>query len=102
MNLRMTYGIGYNDLMEPAYGFTYKDQWVHICIVTDEEGVDGESENGIPIMLKMYLNGEVVLKKASEHYPNKNYSSNDLPIPMVAFQELMQQEIFFKKKGLMV
>lgn len=63
MNLRMTYGIGYNDLMEPAYGFTYKDQWVHICIVTDEEGVDGESENGIPIMLKMYLNGEVVLKK---------------------------------------
>lgn len=99
MNLRMTYGIGYNDLMEPAYGFTYKDQWVHICSVTNEEGVDGELENGIPIMLKMYLNGEVVLKKASEHYPNKSYSSNDLPVPMVAFSGVNTAGNILHEKG---
>ena len=40
----MTYGMGFNDLMEPAFGFATVNEWVHLAVVTDETGVDGEME----------------------------------------------------------
>lgn len=60
-NLRMTYAINYSDLFEPGLGFNRTNEWVHIAMVTNEQGVDGEfDESGRPIMIKMYINGELV------------------------------------------
>ena len=42
-NMRMTYGMGFNDLMEPAFGFATVNEWVHLAVVTDETGGGGET-----------------------------------------------------------
>ena len=60
--MRMTYGMGFNDLMEPAFGFATVNEWVHLAVVTDETGVDGEMNGGRPVMTKMYMNGELKLR----------------------------------------
>ena len=82
-NMRMTYGMGFNDLMEPAFGFTTINEWVHLAVVTDETGVDGEMNGGRPVMTKMYMNGE--LSTTSHQDASKPYASNDSNVPMVAF-----------------
>lgn len=83
--MRMTYGMGFNDLMEPGFDFTTIDEWVHITVVTNESGVDGESHDGKPIMTKMYLNGELKLSEVSNQTGEKYYSPNKRNLPMVAF-----------------
>ena len=83
-NMRMTYGMGFNDLMEPAFGFTTINEWVHLAVVTDETGVDGEMNGGRPVT-KMYMNGELKLSTTSHQDASKPYASNDSNVPMVAF-----------------
>ena len=83
-NMRMTYGMGFNDLMEPAFGFATVNEWVHLAVVTDETGVDGEMNGGRPVMTKMYMNGELKLS-TSHQDASKPYASNDSNVPMVAF-----------------
>lgn len=85
--MRMTYGISYSDLFEPGYDFSTLNQWVHIAMVTDENGVDGEIVENIPVMVKMYLNGELVLseKGRDDRLP---YTPNDKDISMTAFGAL--------------
>ncbi|WP_345232577.1 DUF4972 domain-containing protein [Olivibacter ginsenosidimutans] len=87
-HLRMTYGMGFNDLMEPAIPFNTVNEWVHIAIVTNEDGVDDESVDGRPVMTKIYLNGELRLKTISHQSAEKPYNANDRAIPMVAFAGL--------------
>ena len=84
-NMRMTYGMGFNDLMEPAFGFSTVEEWVHLAIVTNEEGVDGDRSGDRPIMTKMYLNGELKLSTTSHQDVSKPYYSNNSNVPMVAF-----------------
>lgn len=84
-NMRMTYGMGFNDLMEPAFGFSTVNEWVHLAVVTDETGVDGEMNGGRPVMTKMYMNGELKLSTTSHQDASKPYASNDSNVPMVAF-----------------
>ena len=84
-NMRMTYGMGFNDLMEPAFGFATVNEWVHLAVVTDETGVDGEMNGGRPVMTKMYMNGELKLSTTSHQDASKPYASNDSNVPMVAF-----------------
>lgn len=81
----MTYGMGFNDLMEPAFGFATVNEWVHLAVVTDETGVDGEMNGGRPVMTKMYMNGELKLSTTSHQDASKPYASNDSNVPMVAF-----------------
>lgn len=84
-NLRMTYGMGFNDLFEPAFGFSRTNEWVHIAMVTDEQGVDGDKNgDGKPIMIKMYLNGEEVHRETSNQN-GKYYSKALSSTSMVAF-----------------
>lgn len=84
-NMRMTYSMGFNDLMEPAFGFSTINEWVHLAIVTNEMGVDGEMNGGKPIMTKMYLNGELKLTTTSHTDPSRPYNPNNSNVPMVAF-----------------
>lgn len=85
--LRMTYGIGYSDLFEPGFGFSTLDQWVHVAVVTDENGVDGESNNNIPVMTKIYVNGQLMLSERGRD-DRLPYTSNDRNVAMVAFTGL--------------
>ena len=84
-NLRATYAMGIQDLFEPGFGFNIVDQWVHIALVTNEKGVDGESIDGKPVMMKMYVNGIPSKSEQSNQDNSKPYRSNDLNVPMVAF-----------------
>lgn len=84
-NMRMTYGMGFNDLMEPAFGFNTINEWVHLAIVTDETGVDGEIRDGRPVMTKMYLNGELQMSTVSHQDASKPYAPNGGNVPMVGF-----------------
>lgn len=84
-NMRISYGMGNADIMEPAYGFNFVDEWVHLAFVTDETGVDGEMSAGRPTMVKIYLNGELKYSSASHHAEGKNYSPQTSNIPMIAF-----------------
>lgn len=82
-NLRMTYSINYDGLFEPGLGFNRTNEWVHLAIVTNEQGVDGErDENGRPIMMKMYINGELVKK---EGFDGGTYTKGLETTSMVAF-----------------
>lgn len=85
--LRMTYGISYSDLFEPGFSFNTLNQWVHVAVVTNENGVDGEIRDGIPVMTKIYINGRLMLseKGRDDRLP---YTSNDKKVAMVAFTGL--------------
>jgi hypothetical protein len=84
-NLRATYAMGTSDLFEPGFGFNNVNQWVHIALVTNEKGVDGDTNEGKPVMMKMYVNG-ILSKSEQSNQPNsKPYRPNDLNVPMVAF-----------------
>lgn len=85
--LRMTYGISYSDLFEPGLSFNTLNQWVHVAVVTNENGVDGEIRDGIPVMTKIYINGRLMLseKGRDDRLP---YTSNDKEVAMVAFTGL--------------
>lgn len=98
-NMRMTYGMGFNDLMEPAFGFNSIDEWVHLAIVTNENGVDGETNGGRPIMTKMYLNGELKLSTTSHQSADKPYAANDKNVPMVAFGGMSASGSLIGDKG---
>jgi hypothetical protein len=84
-NLRATYAMGIQDLLEPGYSFNIVDQWVHIALVTNEKGVDGDTKEGKPVMMKMYVNGALRISEPSNQNDTKPYRSNDLNVPMVAF-----------------
>lgn len=86
--LRMTYGMGFNDLMEPAITFNTVNEWVHVAVVTNEDGVDSEMQDGRPVMTKIYLNGELLLKTASHQPAEKPYNPNSDATSMVAFAGL--------------
>lgn len=98
-NMRMTYGMGFNDLMEPAFSFSTINEWVHLAFVTDENGVDGETSNGRPIMTKMYLNGELKHATTSHQDASKPYASNDSDVPMVAFTGMSATGVRVGDKG---
>lgn len=83
--LRATYAMGIQDLFEPGFSFNTIDQWVHIALVTNEKGVDGETAGGKPIMMKIYVNGILNKSEQSNQDASKPYRSNDLNVPMVAF-----------------
>lgn len=85
--MRMSYGIGFNDLFEPGFSFSTVNQWVHIALVTDENGVDGEFNGNIPIMTKIYINGELQLSERGRD-DKLPYTSNDKNVPMVAFTQM--------------
>lgn len=89
-NLRATYAMGTSDLFEPGFGFNIVDQWVHIALVTNENGVDGEfnNGNGKPIMMKMYVNGNLSKSEESNQSVDKPYRSSTIDVPMVAFTGL--------------
>lgn len=82
--LRMTYGIAYSDLFEPGFGFSTMSQWVHVAMVTNENGVDGEKNGDIPIMTKIYVNGQLMLSEKGRD-DRLTYTPNDRDVPMVAF-----------------
>lgn len=98
-NMRMTYGMGFNDLMEPAFGFSTVDEWAHLAIVTDETGVDGEMNDGRPVMTKMYLNGELKHSTTSHQDASKPYASNNRNVPMVAFTGMNAKGDRIEDKG---
>lgn len=85
--LRMTYGIGHNDLFEPGFSFGTLNQWVHVALVTNETGVDGEIRDGIPVMTKIYVNGQLLLSERGRD-DRLPYTSNDNEVAMVAFTGL--------------
>lgn len=89
-NLRATYAMGFGDLFEPGFGFNIVNQWVHIALVTNEKGVDGEFHggNGKPMMMKMYVNGNLVKVEESNQPADKPYRSSDLNVSMVGFTGL--------------
>ena len=85
--LRMTYGIGYSCLFEPGFSFSTLNQWVHVAVVTNENGVDGEIRDGIPVMTKIYVNGQLMLSERGRD-DRLPYTSNDKEVAMVAFTGL--------------
>lgn len=85
--LRMTYGISYSDLFEPGFSFNTLNQWVHVAVVTNENGVDGEVRDGIPVMTKIYVNGQLMLSERGRD-DRLPYTSNDKEVAMVAFTGL--------------
>lgn len=85
--LRMTYGISYSDLFEPGFSFSTLNQWVHVAVVTNENGVDGEVRDGIPVMTKIYVNGQLMLSERGRD-DRLPYTSNDKEVAMVAFTGL--------------
>ena len=85
--LRMTYGISYSDLFEPGFSFSTLNQWVHVAVVTNENGVDGEIRDGIPVMTKIYVNGQLMLSERGRD-DRLPYTSNDKEVAMVAFTGL--------------
>lgn len=85
--LRMTYGIGYSDLFEPGFSFSTLNQWVHVAVVTNENGVDGEIRDGIPVMTKIYVNGQLMLSERGRD-DRLPYTPNDKEVAMVAFTGL--------------
>ena len=85
--LRMTYGICYSDLFEPGFSFSTLNQWVHVAVVTNENGVDGEIRDGIPVMTKIYVNGQLMLSERGRD-DRLPYTSNDKEVAMVAFTGL--------------
>ena len=85
--LRMTYGLGYSDLVEPGFSFSTLNQWVHVAVVTNENGVDGEIRDGIPVMTKIYVNGQLMLSERGRD-DRLPYTSNDKEVAMVAFTGL--------------
>lgn len=85
--LRMTYGISYSDLFEPGFSFSTLNQWVHVAVVTNENGVDGEIRDGIPVMTKIYVNGQLMLSERGRD-DRLPYTPNDKEVAMVAFTEL--------------
>lgn len=85
--LRMTYGISYSDLFEPGFSFSTLNQWVHVAVVTNENGVDGEIRDGIPVMTKIYVNGQLMLSERGRD-DRLPYTPNDREVSMVAFTGL--------------
>ena len=81
--LRMTYGISYSDLFEPGFSFNTLNQWVHVAVVTNENGVDGEIRDGIPVMTKIYVNGQLMLSERGRD-DRLPYTPNDRDVAMVA------------------
>lgn len=81
--LRPTYAMGVFDLMEPGISFNTLNEWVHIALVTNELGVDGETHPDVrPIMTKMYVNGELVISEPSNQSDGKHYASAAEGIPL--------------------
>ncbi|SEO19367.1 protein of unknown function [bacterium A37T11] len=86
--LRMSYALSFSDLLEPGAPFSpAPSEWTHIAVVTNENGVDGEKMDGIPVMTKIYVNGNLILsqKGSNDKLP---YTSNNKPLPMVAFTQM--------------
>ena len=85
--VKLTDGIGYSDLFEPGFSFSTLNQWVHVAVVTNENGVDGEVRDGIPVMTKIYVNGQLMLSERGRD-DRLPYTPNDKEVAMVAFTGL--------------
>ncbi|MBK5722058.1 DUF4972 domain-containing protein [Dysgonomonas sp. Marseille-P4677] len=90
--LRMTFAQKeQHKLWEPGDGFGEANKWIHVAVVYNDKGVDGEMEDGKPVVAKYYANG--VLKNRvvnGESYTGNYYGANDnnLPnLPMIAFAQ---------------
>lgn len=89
--LRMTCTSNIKDQMwEPGDGFSDLDTWVYAAAVYNDKGVDGDTNNGNPIVLKFYRNGE--LKNSgdndnSSRYYNPADDSNFPQLPMIGFAQ---------------
>lgn len=84
-NLRPTFILGGVELLEPSHPFSTLNQWVHMALVTNEAGVDGENDGaGNPIITKMYVNGVEVLRSINIH-PGKTLTPAAANIPLYAF-----------------
>ena len=94
----MTYGIGYSDLFEPGFSFSTLNQWVHVAVVTNENGVDGEVRDGIPVMTKIYVNGQLMLSERGRD-DRLPYTPNDKEVAMVAFTGLAQLPTVSEKRA---
>lgn len=81
--VRMTLGLDNWGLVEPGVSFSTTEQWAHFAAVVDENGINGELIDGKPVIVKVYLNGE--LKDQSTAQTGRNYLSNYLETSMVAF-----------------
>ncbi len=81
--VRMTIGLENWGLMEPGVNFSTTEQWAHFAAVIDENGINGEQIDGKPVVIKVYLNGELIEQKTAQS--GKNYLSNYLETSMVAF-----------------
>ena len=61
--------------------------WVKLTDVTNENGADGEVRDGIPVMTKIYVNGQLMLSERGRD-DRLPYTSNDKEVAMVAFTGL--------------
>lgn len=89
--LRMTYAKkAEHGLWEPGNGFNDLGKWSHIAAVYDDNGVDGEMENGYPVVAKYYVDGvlksKIVRGDGAEDYYGGN-DNNLLDLPMIAFAQ---------------
>ncbi|MDR1720677.1 MAG: DUF4972 domain-containing protein [Dysgonamonadaceae bacterium] len=79
-----------HQMWEPGDGFTDIEKWVHVAAVYNDKGVDGDMDNGSPVVLKYYENG-VMANKSSNSNPSMYYNPADdskLPsLPMIAFAQ---------------
>lgn len=90
--LRMTYAQKeVHKLWEPGGDFNETNKWVHIAAVYNDKGVDGELNEGKPVVAKYYVNGELKNTVTNgETYEGNYYGGNDnnLPkLPMIAFAQ---------------
>lgn len=81
--LRMSIGLEGFELLEPGLDFTTTNTWVHFAAVINEKGFEGEEIDGKPVVIKVYLNGELK-DKASEKGDFK-YLLNDELTSMTGF-----------------
>lgn len=90
--LRMTYAQKeVHKLWEPGDGLSQTDRWYHIAAVYNDKGVDGDTEDGYPVVAKYYVNGELKNKTVNKETYTGNYygaNDNDMPkLPMIAFAQ---------------
>lgn len=98
--MRITYAQkAEHQLWEPGNGFTETNKWHHIAAVYSDNGVDGEMENGNPVVAKFYYDGEFkskIVRSSTDNYYGAN--DNGLPsLPMIAFAQYQTDGSFDRK-----
>lgn len=95
-HLRMSYSLTSRGLIEPAKAYKVLNKWIHLAAVYNDKGVDGEMENGKPVFLKFYLNGEEVSRMVKPD--GRSYVSNPLDnCPMIGFAGVTSDGKLFRR-----